>query len=95
MTDSNRTTQDRTDDIRRATKTVTDRIDAIAEEVTRARGRLGKRFQRVEKAVTELDEQAEGPSAKVASAIDEFAAEARRSFERILTRKRPRRFFFF
>jgi predicted nucleic acid-binding Zn-ribbon protein len=95
MTDSTRSVQDRTDDLRRASKTLADRIDAVAEEVTRARGRLGRRLRRVEEAMSELKEDAEGPNAKVATAIDELAAEARRSFERIVTRKRPRRFFLF
>jgi uncharacterized coiled-coil DUF342 family protein len=95
MTDSTRTLQDRTDDLRRASKTLADRIDAVAQEVTRAKSRLGRRFRRVDEAMTELEENAEGPSAKFSAAIDEFAAEARRSFERIVTRKRPRRFWFF
>lgn len=95
MTDSTRTVQDHTDDLRRASKTLADRIDAVAEEVTRAKSRLGRRFRRIEQAMAELDEHAEGPSAKVSAAIDEFAAEARRSFERVVTRKRPRRFWLF
>ena len=99
MTDSTRNIQDRTDDLRRSSKTLADRIDAVAEEVSRARGRLGRQFRKVEEAVGEAMAEArkddEGPNAKVNAALDAFAAEARRSFERIVTRKRPRRFFFF
>ena len=95
MTDSTRSIHDRTDDLRRAGDTLADRIDAVAEEVSRARGRLGRRFRRVEEAMAEAREDATEPSAKLTAALDAFAAEARRSFERIVTRKRPRRFFFF
>jgi len=95
MTDSTRNVNDRTDDLRRASKTLADRIDAVAEEITRARGRLGRRFRRVEEAIAEAREDAAEPNAKLTAALDEFAAEARRSFERVVTRKRPRRFWFF
>jgi flagellar capping protein FliD len=95
MTDSTRTINDRTDEIRRASKTLADRIDAVAEEVKSARGRLGRRFRKVEQAIAEATEDAAEPNATLTAALDEFAAEARRSFERIVTRKRPRRFFFF
>jgi len=83
-----------TSDLRRASKAVADRVDAIAEEVSRARGRLGKQLRRVDEALDDATEQSEGPSDRVASALDAFAAEARRSFERIVTRKKPRRFLF-
>ena len=95
MTDSTRTIQDRTDDLRRASKTLADRIDAAAEEFTRARGRLGRRFRRVEEAIAEATEDAAEPNEGLTAALDEFAAEARRSFERIVTRKRPRRVWIF
>ena len=95
MTDSTRTIHDHTDDLRRASKTLADRIDVVAEEFTRARGRLGRRFRRVEEAIAEAREDAVEPNAKLTAALDEFAAEARRSFERIVSRKRPRRFFLF
>lgn len=95
MTDGTRTIQDRTDDLRRASKTLADRIDAVAEEFVRARGRLGKQLRRVEEAMTEAREEAAEPNARVTAALDEFAAEAERCFERIVSRKRPRRFFLF
>lgn len=95
MTDSTRSIQDRTDELRRMSKTIADRVDAVAEEVTRAKGRLGRQLRRVEQAMAERDELAEGPDAKVGAALDGLAAEAKKSFERIVTRKRPRRFFFF
>jgi hypothetical protein len=95
MTDSTRNIHDRTDELRRASKTLADRIDAVAEEVIRARGRLERRFRRVEDAMTEARDDAAEPNAKLTAALDEFAAEARRSFERIVTRKRPRRFWIF
>jgi hypothetical protein len=47
----------------------------------------------VEEAIAEAREDAAEPNAKLTAALDEFAAEARRSFERIVTRKRPRRFW--
>ena len=84
MTHGTRTINDRTDDLRRASKTLADRIDAIANEMSRARGRLGKRFRRVEAAVAELDESQDAPNAKVSAALEDFAAEAKRSFERIV-----------
>jgi predicted nucleic acid-binding Zn-ribbon protein len=86
--------QDGTKDLRQASKAFADRIDAIAEEVTRARDRLGKGFRRVEAAMAEAEESAETPNARVTSALDALGAEARRSFERIVTRKKPRRFLF-
>jgi hypothetical protein len=92
---TNNEIHDRTRDLRRASNTIADRIDAIAEEVKIAKDKLGKRFRRIEEAVAAKEAIAEEPDRRVASAIDDFAAEARRSFERIVSRKRPRRFPFF
>lgn len=86
--------QDRTNDFRRLSKAFADRVDAIADEVTRARGRLGRKLRRVEEALDEADRTAEAPNELVAAAFDDFTAEARKSLERIVTRKRPRRFLF-
>lgn len=87
--------RDRTKEFRRASSAFADRIEAIAEEVNIAKGKLGKRFRKIEAAVAAAEASAEEPDRRVASAIDDFAAEARRSFERIVKRKRPRRFPFF
>jgi hypothetical protein len=92
---TNNEIHDRTKDLRRASNIIADRIDAIAEEVKIAKDKLGKRFRRIEEAVAAKEAIAEEPDRRVASAIDDFAAEARRSFERIVSRKRPRRFPFF
>lgn len=90
---TNQDIQDKTKDFRRASKAFADRIDAIAQEVEVARGKLGKRFRKIEAAVAEAEASSEKPNERVASAIDDFATEARRSFERIVSRRRPRRFW--
>jgi hypothetical protein len=69
MTDSTRSVHDHTDDLRRASKTLADRIDAVAEEVTRARARLGRRFRRVEDAIAEAREDAAEPNTKLTAAL--------------------------
>ncbi len=86
--------RERTNDFRQMSKAFADRVDAIAEEVTHARRRLGKKFRRVEEALDEADRNAAEPNERVAAAFDELAAEAKKSFERVVTRKRPRRFWF-
>lgn len=86
--------REHTDDFRRASRAFADRVDAVAEEVARARGRLGRRLRDVEAALAEADERTAEPNERVASSIDDFIAEARRSFERVVTRKKPRRFLF-
>jgi len=89
-----RNVQERTNEFRRMSKVFADRVDAIAEEVTRARGRLGKKLRRVEEAVDDADPRAEEPNPRVGAALDDLALEAKKSLERIVTRKRPRRFWF-
>ena len=92
---SSKNLNDFTNELRRASKTVLDRVDAVAQEMNKAGDRLGRRYRRVEKAMAEMDEKALEPNAKVDRAMDELAAEARKSFERIAQAKRPKRFWIF
>jgi hypothetical protein len=90
MTDSTKRIQDRTDAFRDTAAKVADRVDRVAAAVGDASKRLGRQLERVNEAFVEANADAEYPRQRIATAVDDLALEAKKSFRRIVEPPRGR-----
>jgi hypothetical protein len=89
MNDSTKRIQDHTEAFRGIAAKFADRVDQVAAEVGDASTRLGHKLERVSDALVDANADAERPAQRVARAVDDFALEAKNSFQRIV--RPPRR----
>jgi hypothetical protein len=89
MTDTKRKIFEQTEAMRNAAFDLADKVDVVADEVTAASQRLGKRLRRVGDALLESSEDLERPATGIGRALDELGYEAKKSFDRITGRRPP------
>lgn len=88
-------TMDQSERIQNAADDLAYRVETFADRVGDALDRFSRDLRKAEDAVVELGEDLERPAARVIRAAEDFAYEARKSYERALRRSRPKRFGIF